>query len=85
MTEPVPCVSEWSKMFVCLLFVAVAGGTPLLLEYSDYYYDLYYGDYDNYDAPTENYSSQLCQPAEIAHILSLVKPRIDIFSCPEQL
>ena len=23
---------------------------PLLLEYSDYYYDLYYGDYDNYEA-----------------------------------
>ena len=21
---------------------------PLLLEYSDYYYDLYYGDYDDY-------------------------------------
>ena len=51
-------------MFVCLLFVAVAGGTsgeptgtgsdPLLLEYSDYYYDLYYGDYDNYDSPGED-------------------------------
>ena len=22
---------------------------PLLLEYSDYYYDLYYGDYDDYN------------------------------------
>jgi hypothetical protein len=26
------------------------GEEPRLLEYSDYYYDLYYGDY-NYDAP----------------------------------
>ena len=29
---------------------AQAGKDPLLLEYSDYYYDLYYGDY-SYDAP----------------------------------
>jgi hypothetical protein len=26
------------------------GEEPRLLDYSDYYYDLYYGDY-NYDAP----------------------------------
>ena len=26
---------------------------PLLLEYSDYYYDLYYGDYDDYSPDTE--------------------------------
>ncbi len=35
---------------------AVAGQAtkeePRLLEYSDYYYDLYYGDY-SYDAPGE--------------------------------
>lgn len=24
------------------------GTDPLLLEYSDYYYDLYYGDYEDY-------------------------------------
>ena len=24
---------------------------PLLLEYSDYYYDLYYGDYEDYSSP----------------------------------
>ena len=61
-------------MFVGLLFVAVAGGAsgeptgtgsdPLLLEYSDYYYDLYYGDYDNYDAPSEISSSPLWRSAD---------------------
>ena len=25
---------------------------PLLLEYSDYYYDLYYGDYEDYSPDT---------------------------------
>ena len=47
-------------MLVCTVLVlatatatvveAQAGKDPLLLEYSDYYYDLYYGDY-SYDAP----------------------------------
>merc|ERR1711997_117009 len=43
-------------MFVCVLVLvgALAPGVqledPLLLEYSDYYYDLYYGDY-SYDIP----------------------------------
>jgi len=32
---------------------AQAGKDPLLLEYSDYYYDLYYGDY-SYDAPEKH-------------------------------
>ena len=48
-------------MFVWLLIAAVAAATavpepsdPLLLEYSDYYYDLYYGDYDNYDGRGNN-------------------------------
>ena len=32
------------------LAVEQSGSTdPLLLEYSDYYYDLYYGDYDDYN------------------------------------
>ena len=37
---------------VCLLLARpgpAATSDPLLLEYSDYYYDLYYGDYDNYE------------------------------------
>ena len=41
----------WSLVLSSLLSLAVddcVGTDPLLLEYSDYYYDLYYGDYDDY-------------------------------------
>jgi len=37
-----------ATLFGCFVFPAHTSD-PLLLEYSDYYYDLYYGDYDNYD------------------------------------
>ena len=33
----------------------VASTDPLLLEYSDYYYDLYYGDYDDYSPGKHHY------------------------------
>ena len=53
----VPGCSEPGEMISLLLAAALFGcfvfpahtSDPLLLEYSDYYYDLYYGDYDNYD------------------------------------
>ena len=44
-------VTTWTVVLCSLLTIAVvdSGNTdPLLLEYSDYYYDLYYGDYDDY-------------------------------------
>ena len=37
-----------ASLTACLVCPAQTSD-PLLLEYSDYYYDLYYGDYDNYD------------------------------------
>ena len=40
-------VTSWTVVLCSLLTIAV-GTDPLLLEYSDYYYDLYYGDYDDY-------------------------------------
>jgi hypothetical protein len=44
----------WAYLVVAAAVSAAAGQAakeePRLLEYSDYYYDLYYGDY-SYDAP----------------------------------
>ena len=46
-----------ASLTTCLM-TPVLTSDPLLLEYSDYYYDLYYGDYDNYDASgTTNFLS----------------------------
>jgi hypothetical protein len=47
----------WAYLVAAAAMAAVAAGQaakeePRLLEYSDYYYDLYYGDY-SYDAPGE--------------------------------
>ena len=46
----------WAYLVAAAVAAAVAGQAakeePRLLEYSDYYYDLYYGDY-SYDAPGE--------------------------------
>ena len=44
-------------MKVSLLLLSVIASVvvctdPLLLEYSDYYYDLYYGDYEDYVQPS---------------------------------
>ena len=45
--------TTWPLLVLCSflsLSVDQSWGTdPLLLEYSDYYYDLYYGDYDDYN------------------------------------
>jgi len=38
---------------------------PLLLEYSDYYYDLYYGDYEDYSPDTAGSESHSTQPRSI--------------------
>ena len=36
----------------CVAGPGAAATDPLLLEYSDYYYDLYYGDYEDYSPDT---------------------------------
>ena len=46
-------VTTW-PVVLCSLILTIAvdhcwSTDPLLLEYSDYYYDLYYGDYDDYN------------------------------------
>ena len=44
--------TTWPLVLCSFLSLAVEPSwstDPLLLEYSDYYYDLYYGDYDDYN------------------------------------
>jgi hypothetical protein len=41
---------------------------PRLLEYSDYYYDLYYGDY-SYDAPGEEAAGKVFYSSQCARKL----------------
>ena len=40
---------------------------PLLLEYSDYYYDLYYGDYEDY-SPDAVSGIYLCINHSLTHV-----------------
>ena len=46
-------VTTTGPLLLCSLLSLVVhtswGTDPLLLEYSDYYYDLYYGDYEDYN------------------------------------
>ena len=54
----ISCCRKMKKSLELCLFVASlsltintgVGTDPLLLEYSDYYYDLYYGDYEDYNS-----------------------------------
>jgi hypothetical protein len=51
----------WAYLVAAAVSVAgqAAKEEPRLLEYSDYYYDLYYGDY-SYDAPGEEAAGKVC-------------------------
>ena len=54
-------------MLSLVVLVAISASTvgpvqssdPLLLEYSDYYYDLYYGDYENYDDSGKDFKKRM--------------------------
>jgi len=63
-------VTSWTVVLCSLLTIAV-GTDPLLLEYSDYYYDLYYGDYDDY-----SYRAEL--PATAPRSIRVEKPQSNI-------